>query len=272
MALVFAARSDDANFYARYSTAGKSGVKNPSSVIQNVDAGAIGGYNYDFSGGGSPARAGIYFRGANFQYNATGFSILYRFKPNYTGTPAATRGILALGSTGATGSAPNMFLNHAVTTGNLALTMRGTNGVILNAANLGVWSPTSGTWYDLVLTYDYSATASSFKCYIDAALFGSVSPTAAFDVAGGFPVDGFTALDCGAMNGSTAVHYMNEMVIWDTVIDPTSNVNLESGAGLLNGASRTSFVSDVAGATLTSYDGLASTGGSTHSSSFNWSN
>jgi hypothetical protein len=260
MALVFAVRSDDANFYARYSTAGKSGVPLTSQVVRVVDAGAIGGYNYDFTSTAGGAKNGLYFRGANFNYNAAGFSLSLRFKPNYTGVPAANRSLIGVGSVAGTSSGPSFYIHHASTSGNLIVTSRNAASTsVLNSVSFGAWSPTSGTWYDLVLTWDYSVTAGAVKCYIDAASFGTQTAAGAFLPSGTFPTDGFMVISLGTSIQATAVYSFGECVIWNEVIDPTANVALESGLGLLNGTSRTSFVSDVAGATLTAFDGLNST-------------
>jgi hypothetical protein len=48
---------------------------------------------------------------------------------------------------------------------------------------------------------------------------------------------------------------VDEVVVWDEIIDFTANVTLTSGAGLLNGASRTAYVD------VEALDGAAATGG-----------
>ena len=185
--------------------------------------------------------------------------MLVRWKPNYTGTPAANRGIWGLESGYGTSGGQAINIYHAATSGNIIAFVRSETANIINSVSIkNAWSPTSGTWYDLVITWDGTNTANAFKFYLDAALETSTTATGSWSAS--TTNEYFKGIAIGG-NSSTIINagYFNECVVWDTVIDPTVNQNLESGAGLLNGASRTSFVSDVAGATLTSFDGLNST-------------
>lgn len=259
MALVYSYRSGDAAGYdARYSGGRKSGTALGTGVTNAVDAGAIGGRSVQFT---TPTnwQEIVWDASANTPNNRT-FSLLMRYAPNYSGAPAGRRALWAITSGGGT-SAPGLLqMYHDLTSGALVIhSINELGSTAINFGSFGNWTTNvSGTWYDIVVTWDGTTTASAVKCYIDGVSFGSLTAAAALSAS-------WTnlyrrALMVGLTPTATASSgKLNELVIWDSVIDPTANVDLESGVGLLNGASRTSLVSDVAGATLTSFEGINST-------------
>lgn len=258
MALRFAWRADDANLYARYSNQGKYGVATPfgAGPTRASDAGAIGGYNVGFSSG----TKALAFRGANFISGNT-WSLVIRIKSNYTGAPAATRGIFYIGAGNGTVASLNPYygLTHQTATGNFLLSGRNELGTaIATNMNMGAWSPTSGTWYDLTICSNGTTGAGGLSIGVNNSVLGT--GTAAAALSASLTNEYWKELIIGANNlGATSDLTIGEIAIFDTFIDVTANQNLESGLGLLNGASRTSFISDVAGATLTAFDGLNST-------------
>jgi hypothetical protein len=124
--------------------------------------------------------------------------------------------------------------------------------VCINAVSAGAYSPTSGTRNDIGFSWDGTTTANSFKVYVDSVLLGSITPGTAFEA--GWTNTYFKEIILGVSRAaSAALHRTDELVIWDTVVDFTANVTLESGPGLLNGASRSSYVS------VSAFDGLQNT-------------
>lgn len=257
MALIFSWRAGDNSLDARYSSYGKTGYGYAVGAISvAADAGAIGGKSVDLTN--TAAFRSISWDGKNFA-NGRAFSFNLRIKPNYSGAPAANRAYVQVSAGRATTAGLLVEIRHVVTTGNLVIFVSTDAGVAaVNAVSAGAWSPTSGTWYDIGFAWDGTTTASSLKVYVDSALLGSITPTAA--LSSSLTRDSWKIISVG-MNAaaSSPASTVEEFSAWDSVVDFTSNVALESGNGLLNGASRTSYVSDVAGATLTSFDGLNST-------------
>ncbi len=111
--------------------------------------------------------------------------------------------------------------------------------------NIGTWTPVVDQYYDIVMLYDMStASGNHCKIYVDNVLIsaanGGVWPNprlvdAMNIMVGPSPYQGasFTRIK------------VNEFVIWDDIINPSSVV-LDSGSGPLNGQSRTSFVASAA--------------------------
>jgi hypothetical protein len=245
MAIVFAVRGN--SFDARYSSGGKTSFKfNPSQVT--TASGGLSGTVYDLS---STQSKFVSWTGYKNTPNGRAISVLMRFAPLYTGSPAANRSKWAI-TTGANSASlvmPFMECRH-LTTGNL--TMLGKNESGATTMNSGAaWSPTSGTYYDVVFTWDGTTTANAVKIYVDGTLLSQATASAA--MASGWTNTDWRDITIGATpNVTVGIFNFDELVIWDTVIDPTS-VALVSGTGSLNGASRTSLV-DVA-----SFDGQVNT-------------
>jgi hypothetical protein len=246
MAIVFGVRGDSLD--ARYSNGGKKGVPFGSVLpAPAVDASAIGGNSIQFFANTSIKT--VNWPGRFNTPNGRAISILVRFRPSYSGTPAASRGIFSMSSGGGRGLAIDIY--HHSTGGEFRIHIRNESGTsVLAGTSIGTWSPTANTWYDLVFTWDGTSTANSAKMYIDAVAFGTLTPSAGNSVS--FSNESYNDICLGT--GPLSVNVLNgdrvnELIIWDSVIDPTMNVTLTSGAGLLNGAARTAFV-DVA-----SFDG-----------------
>lgn len=255
MAIVFAYRTDQSNYDARYSPGHKTGTKiDPSSNISFVaDAGAIGGVALDFANSTNQKR--VVWSGHNNSPNGAAISITIRAAPMYSGTPAGRRALFSLSNAA---QRPIVSLWHHTTGDLVAYIFSGGGIAIANILSLGAFNPTSGTYYDLTLTWPGTTAANGIKAYVNNTLNGQGTASVAMD--SGITNKYMNSLSIGGDNQATVgLLRVNEIVIQDAVIDPTANVSLESGAGLLNGSSRTSFISDVSGQTLTSFDGLNST-------------
>ncbi len=235
MAVVFSVRGTLA---ARYSTGSAFGFGTDTVVTTGADAGALSGNLVALTTNSGKA---LIFDGKGNCGESRAFSILLRFKANYTGAPTANRVLFQLGL-GKGSLGPYVEFWHSVTTGNI--TGFGNNQLdarTFNSASFGAWTGiTSGTYYDFVFTWDGTTTANAAKVYIDATLLGQV--TAGQALTASWKSEYFNPIIIGSGSDVTVSNYsLDEFVIWDSVIDPTA-VALVSGTGSLNGASRTSLV------------------------------
>jgi hypothetical protein len=245
MGIVFGVRGDSID--ARYSSGGKTGTKigNTGNITINSDAGYLSGSNIQFAGA---TVAALHWSGRFNTPNGREISVLHRYSPTYTGSPAAARQVMPY-----IAACPERLGRIEIThsaAGNLVVTATNEVGTtIINAVTAAAWSPVSGTIYDIVYTWDGTTGANSFKVYVDAVLQGAgITPTAAFSAS--WTNEYFNGICYGnGLTSSLAVSKTDEIIIWDSVIN-VSSVVLVSGSAALNGASRTSLV-DVA-----AFDGL----------------
>lgn len=237
MGIVFAVRGDSLD--ARYSNGGKLGIAPNGGWTVTSDGGALSG-SLLVAASNNNAK-GLCWPGRYNTANGRAFSVLVRYKPGYTGTPSASRpmfpNLLAAG-----GRSGRIETFHAVTTGQVTAVVVNEAGTAIVNTTLGAWSPTSTTYYDVVYTFGGTTATNDFKVYVDATLLGQATPSAAYSSS--WANTWFSEICMGG--GVSALNYnaasIDEIVIWDSVIDPTS-VTLNSGTGSLNGASRTSLVS-----------------------------
>ena len=122
------------------------------------------------------------------------------------------------------------------------------------------------TWHDVVLTWTGTSSANGIEIWHDGVRVlqdtcGRFLPTP-FGDNDRLAVSNICIGEEDRNSGAYSSFNLDEFVIWDEVIDPTS-ILLTSGTGSLNGASRTAFVD------VDAYDGAASSGGG--SSSINMS-
>ncbi|HLB42004.1 MAG TPA: LamG-like jellyroll fold domain-containing protein, partial [Gammaproteobacteria bacterium] len=210
-----------------------------TTIDVTVDAGALSGSSYVYSDTNNSIKF-VSWPGRNNTPNGRAISILYRHKAGYSGSPTSRRSLLP--SVCVNGRGPAIELSHE-TNGNVAVTLRNEAiALINNITTIAAWSPTSGTWYDIVLTWDGTNDANALKVYVDGTLLGQITPGGSFSAA--WTNQYFTDIILGAapINSSIIRGSTDEVIIWDSVIDPTS-VTLNSGTGSLNGAARTSLVS-----------------------------
>ncbi len=226
--IVFAVRGDSQD--ARYSTGYPKGIATvPSLVTVTADAGALSGSRIDMTNTGVK---NLVWPSNKNSGESRASSFLMRVKAAYTGSPAASRSYFMLG-VGRSSVGPYREMWHDSATGHILMFSK-------NESNATVLNSTSGTYYDLVFTTDGTAGSNAAKFYIDGSLLGQVTPSAA--LASSWLSEYFSPIAIGAAQDVTSSAFsLDELVIWDSVIDPTS-VALVSGNGSLNGASRTSLV------------------------------
>ncbi len=244
MAVVFAVRGTSKD--ARFAPGGSTGVDVANEWTVTADGTAINGSSLV---PGASNRKALIWPGRFNTQNGRAFSILSRIKPNYSGAPAASKPLM-FQLYSCTGRLGRFEIVHTVTTGAITATIISSGGQTVINSSFGNWTTNvSGTWYDLVFTWDGTTTANALKFYIDAVSLGTLTASSAFSASWGNTWWSEICLGdtlAGALWASVPVE---EGVIWDSVITPSS-VGLVSGTGSLNGAARTSLV-DVA-----AYDGI----------------
>jgi hypothetical protein len=223
----------------KHSGAGKTATLLTASVpVVLADAAAIGGQVLNFAPGGGTQRSTCYPGFSNSTLTGQ-ISILCRFAVDYSGTPSANVPIMDL-------NGPKMFSSSSAcvkgfqiyhsSAGHLIgnTTNLGGTSVIPNNSDLGAWSPVAGQYYDFVWTWNGSITAGSWKLYIDGVLFATANPAQLWvNGDGGHVSIGFGYTYNQVLQSAQKI---NEYVLWDSVIDPTS------GGLNLNGSTRASFV------------------------------
>lgn len=134
-----------------------------SSINGNLGDGTLTG---TATGGAAVSAAALDLTGGTLKYvsysatsNAaftnTG-AIRLRYTPNYTGSPAASRGLFSISGTGT----QNMIqLNH-LSTGYFELSVFSSAGAaLINDGSYALWSPTAGTTYEILLVIDITSGA-----------------------------------------------------------------------------------------------------------------
>lgn len=240
MAITFAVRgtSTAARYTGGGATAGTFGT-----ISVDADAGAINGSNLNLDQGSISERH-LQWPGKNSLPTGKPISILCRLKTGYTGTPATTVSLFQVGGGGifAGTRKGTISLQHNSGTGNVFVAFfneAGTAG-IATVSIFNAWSPTANTWYDVVLTFTGDTTAGGCILYIDAVNKGTLTSTQSSATT---RTQDMTTISLGMVSGLTSTQIkVDEFIIWDTAITPSS-VTLDSGAGgSLNGASRSSPV------------------------------
>lgn len=241
MGIVFALRGtaiSSGSYPARFAPGGHLGTPINAAAITTSSAG-LSGTIIDMTNIGGALKY-LSYPGAYNVPNGRVFSILIRLAPSYTGTPAGSRAIWNV-STGAGPNALYMELRHDITTGNLTLAGRNeTNNAILGVSP-GVYVPVSGTYNDVLFTWDGTSTAGQVNLYVDNVKLGAGSTSAAA-ISSSMTNTWLKSILIGFnVNVAACAFKLDEFVIWDSIINPAS-VGLVSGSGALNGASRTSLV------------------------------
>lgn len=255
MAITFAVRGDSLD--ARYSSAGKSpailGVNDPAAV--NTDhAGINGSTSIDLAGSVLSFR-GLNYIGKQNTPSVRARSVLIRAKFQ------SLSGTVALWGIGGLVRNPVNFLGAYISTGQVNVSVSNeaaaTDGGVTVGASLTsvVADGGSAAWHDIVVTWTGTTATNGMEIWIDGTRLLQDTMTREL------PATFNTNQQLSCLNiaiGTEWVQqntfmFVDEFVIWDEVIDPTS-VGLTSGSGSLNGSSRSAYV-DVA-----NYDGLNSSG------------
>lgn len=156
----------NSTFFASYETT-INGSWGDGDLTATVTGGATisGGY-LDLTGTGDFVD---YDADLNADSQQTG-AIRLIFQPNYSGTPSTRGNIFTISQ--ASGSTNNTItVAHLETTGDLRISILSNLGANIVAADLGVWSPTSGVDYEFELNYDITVGAT--RLFVDGTQFGS---------------------------------------------------------------------------------------------------
>lgn len=230
MSVVFAVRGTAKK--AIYS----GGLGTPTELGTNsVDAGAgtgIIGNSIINLDQGSVAQHSLAYEGRNNIPAGQQFSILMRCAPGTTGTAiqmfSVTLPYNAYGFQARFSGAGTIVATYLDSAGST------------NATQTYSFAYVAGTYYDLVWLLDTSLTTAALVLYKDGSSVASTNGSTRT----AYPAQYGSLITLGSQNAaaqnSTQIK-LNECVIWNTIIDPTS-VALTSGTGSLNGASRTAFV------------------------------
>ena len=247
MAITFALRGDSEN--ARYSTdgntPGKLGPSNRAAVTTD-EAGINGSSSIDMVGAGSGVRQLLYNGRANTPANRTR-SILMRVK-------FASTASLGLFNLGVMTRNPANYIGASTTAGSEIIVYTGNNSGATDSGTTTSAGLGTSAWHDIVVTWDGGA---NLDVWVDGVRrLQDTGITRTLDSP--FLEEDQLAVSHIMLGGNFVnfnSHYsVDEFVVWDEVIDPTS-VTLTSGSGSLNGSSRAAYV-DVAAS-----DGSSSAGG-----------
>ncbi len=226
MAVTFAVRGDSLN--ARYAPGGATpGNLNGVTQVNAAGTGIIGAGYIEMSS--TLASRGLYWPALNNFPTGNQFSFLIRCA--IIGSTTSANGLLALGFPQQVGTAGLIFQSAALY--QFAQSMTAVADIGLNN---GAWTPTLGTYYDIVGVFDMTTNAAnSLLLYIDGVQLATNNNTSNWG-AGPRTTRGWQI--CLGMNdyGGTTRIRVNEAVIFDTLINPTA------GGLNLNGASRSSFI------------------------------
>ncbi len=238
MAIVFANRG---TFTAYYSTGSNIGLPSDSAAVTTaVDAGFVCGHSITMS---ATSNETVMWPGVGNAGATRKISMLYEYKPNYTGTPAANRPLFQLGLFRANRGVGLEFW-HAVTTGKITVNSRDTtdNNVFASATFATAYSPTSGTKNDLYFEYDGTLTTNAIQFWVDNSSIGQLNASRA--LVSTWKAEYWSPMTFGATSniGTASNVNIGEVVIWDTLNGGPGSIALDSGTGALNGASRTSMV------------------------------
>jgi hypothetical protein len=237
MAVVMALRANSLNAY--FSTGPNVGIPSDTTRVAssaNSDSNNLSGGLIDLTTTNSKF---LEFVGWGNSGESRAFSVLCRIKSNYTGNPASNNLLFQLGL-GRNGVGPYFEVWHSTSSVLTAFCRNEAASTILSSANLGTASLTANTYYDIVITFTGTNSASGAKGYLDAVNTGSA--TASGSLTSSWKSSYFNPIMIGCGQDVVTSNFkLDEFVIFDTAIDPTS-VQLVSGTGSLNGASRTSLV------------------------------
>lgn len=248
MAVTFAIRGDSLD--ARYSSAGKSAGligAEPAAVIS--DATGINGVNVISLAGTVLSGRPMIFNGAGNTPSDKARSVLIRVK--FSSTATALQGLFYVG--GMARGTYNYVGANLDTSAQVRVDVYNELGQNYNSTGTSSGIGTSA-WHDIVITWD-GAASNTLLLYVDGTLKNTFTSTRALPTYSANQQRVCSQIVLGANDpvSSNSHFLLDEFVVFDTVIDPTS-VTLTSGSDSLNGASRTAYV-DVA-----QYDGLAASG------------
>lgn len=236
MGIVFALRGD--SLTARYAPGGGTpstlGATANLPVVNSTQAGINGSTSISFNENGAQRRSLHYPTHGNLPLTGD-LTVLMRL---YVTDPAQNLGFFRLGLGGRT---PIHGYNFYINTSNQFRFYQYSKDGSQDAIFSNLPFLTANTWHDIVVRYRGDLTALGSDIYLDGTLDKQQNPVNdmsdfsdnknAVDLCIGYVSDSF----------DTSNYYVDEVVIWDEIINPAS-VALTSGTGSLNGASRTAYV------------------------------
>jgi hypothetical protein len=232
---------------AKYSSGGKTGnVVTPTGTTLAVtaDGTALSGSGLVYSNTNDTIKF-IEWPGRKNTPNGRTISVGLRHKPGYSGAPTARRAFWSISLGGPRG--PIIELTHE-TSGNANITIKNeTATLIANAVSLGAYSPTSGTWDDLLLTFVGTNAANGINLYKGTTLLGSATATGSFTSSWTNEMFNSIILGASQLGAGTIRGSVDEFWISDGIDDP-NNMSLVSGPGSL-GTARASLLN------VSSFDG-----------------
>ena len=248
MAYVFGLRGN--SFDARYAGGYKEATYLSSSTPTIVtDVSAIGGEAIDLTG-----YSGLTYSGRGNWSETGDFSLLTRVKFSALGSTVSM--IFSFGRPSKRGSYPIFETYMFQSAGGFRTYHYNDAGFIgISGSYISDGTMVVDTWYDLGFTWNN--TTKQFKIYKDGTLLNTLtSSVAPISNPAIWGKTGLLSFGWGNEWHATFIT-LGEAVAWDTIVDFSSATALEltTGSGAANGASRTAFVN------VPEYDGLASGGG-----------
>jgi len=219
----------------------------PALVTKTTEVGVIGSTYLNTLAVSGNYRTIRFVGYGNVDSMASGLSILVRLIPRFTGfAPSSKGGIFAF--TGAFGQ-PYMVA-RALNTGTIQfLGTSASFATMVNLVSVSTYSFTSGTAVDLFFSWTGTTAANGAKMYVNGTLLAEGTSGMATDYTDAKGQLYESILACNAWpQGETSNFDLNEMAVWNSVIDPTA-----SGLNF-SGSSRTSFL------TSTAYDPMPTAG------------
>ena len=249
MGIKFALRGDSLD--ARYSTEGASpgilGSADPAEVT--TDEPGINGVNsidqVGVAAGGRP----LLYNGRTNTPSGLNRSMLLRCKQASAGSNA----LMAMGVLYR--NAGNYLGINSTAAGEVTVFVGNVGGGTYTATSTGAALGTTA-WKDIGVTWDGKTTAGGLEVFVDGVSVLSATSTRSLPD----PYKASDQLVCGNIFVGANNVYVNahqsvdEVVIWDEIIDFTAAQNLTTGTGVLNGASRAYYLE------VDAYDGTVSTG------------
>lgn len=160
-------------FMVAYDTSLDANVYNDNQKATAVGSPSISNGKLDLTGG--TAKYVEYQADGNADAQQTG-SIRIRVTPGYTGSPSANQTFIAISK--ASGDADNLIEIYHTSGGSLGYVINDSTGSQI-ATGSSAWSPTSGTEYELLLTYDL--TGGDNDLYVDGSAHANDSGTGTRD-------------------------------------------------------------------------------------------
>lgn len=199
-------------FYAPYTTDTSASSAAGTPTITEVGTPSIVSGTLDLTGGND----GVKYSGLTDLLNGNTGTILIKYKPNYTGSPAANSYLVSVKNIAVANS--NLIEIYHKSDGNIILNMRDSAGVAqVSNKNFGGWSPVAGTFYDIELSFD--TTAGAIKTFINQSQFGTTD-TSTFTRTGSTDIN--VGLNAAGAASSSPDAFIDHVQVTNTPLDGTN--------------------------------------------------